>query len=303
MRTGVWMWAVAAVAVGWPEEGRVGSYGTWTLSRPGFTIARAIRVGEMSDPAREAEVVRAQEARAAQATAPQVKALEAWFSRVRAARGRGVGWLDALDVGRATPADGDYRARLPGPVAAVTAVAPPDVVAPEVDDFALWLHMRADAAPVAVARALAGVALGACDIGEAKLVQAPRPLAQRLAWAVDGDGEADQPWIVASLLFETCGRLRELDAVASDEEATAGVRALARLLRQALSESRIGHADWELLARAGADVGPTKVWVWVLMLGPASEQAARRAELERRVALDAEARARFLGPWVLGTPP
>lgn len=88
---------VGALFVLWPREGIVGSYGTYTSSRKGYTIAKEISVGAMSNHAEEGNVYRRREQAIDARVRPLLPLVDAWVARVRGGRHAYGGWLGAID--------------------------------------------------------------------------------------------------------------------------------------------------------------------------------------------------------------
>ena len=309
--------AVVVATVAWPREGIVGTYGSFTLARKGYTIAMEINVGAYSDPSREGEVFRRREEAIAARVKPLLPMFDGWFARVRTERHAYAGWLGALDVERATARQPDYRNRLPAPrPRPQPAPAQPSVLELEPASLdagrglQIYLHMREGAAPVAQARALVGFALATCALGDGRDFVLPttswphdtRPLAARIEHAVGADSYSGQPALVAAVLFDARGHEAELAAIADDAKRPPGVRLLAGLLRAGLRGEAWSAADWSRFDAARGAVDRRILWAWALMLVPAGEQAAREDELRKRAPLSDEELRYFHREWVEGAP-
>ena len=113
----VWLGLAAALLLLiWPREAILGTYGSYTLVRRGYTIAKSINVGSHSDHEREGEIFRSREAEIAAQVKPQLNQYDSFYARILTQPHPYAGWLAALDNGRTTAQQWDYKWRLPGPV-------------------------------------------------------------------------------------------------------------------------------------------------------------------------------------------
>lgn len=284
---------VVLAILAWPREATLGTYGSYTLVRRGYTVAKDITVGSYSDHTREDIVFRQEEAEIGDSVKPHTAAYDKWFERVFTQKHPYADWLAALDRSRATPVQWDYKSRLPGPVWR-EAPADPNRVMP-LKPYGgggasphVYLHMKADTPEVARGRALVGFALAQIAIGDTQeytLHQADRePLPQRIEYAARADSFAGQPRLVATLLLEARTRQAELAKIVADKAQTADVRMLARLCQSALRHEPLVESDWQLLREVkSADI--RTLWTWMLIFVPAAEQPAREAALRQQLPL------------------
>jgi hypothetical protein len=291
-----------AVAVAWPTEAILGTYGAFKLARTGYTIAMEISIGSFSDSDREADAYRAREAAIAAQVQPRLPGYDAWFRRALAGKHSYAGWLDGLDRGRATATDQDYKWRLPGPEAPPPPSPPPGARPSPLGAYLgdrpveLYLHMNAAQPPVAQTRALLGFVLAQIELGDSEPLRLPGPgvdwpLSRRLEHAARGDSFQGQGPLLARLLFDVRGQAPALERFAADATNPAPERALAGLAAAALAYRPLRAADWERLAAANAD--RRLLWTWALALGPTSEAASREADLQKRLPLSDEDQSSF----------
>src|SRR5262245_60422756 len=107
---------VLLAVFGWPREAILGTYGSYSRVRPGYTVAVAINVGSYSEPEHEAEVFAKRESMIDAQVKPQLPIFDHYFKRVLTKTHPYAGWLGALDQKRETSKQWDYQSQLPGPV-------------------------------------------------------------------------------------------------------------------------------------------------------------------------------------------
>jgi hypothetical protein len=290
----------------WPREARLGTYGSHTLVRRGFTVAADINVGSHSDPAREDEIFRSRGAAIDAQVRPLLPLYTSFYERALAHKHAYAGRLGALDRARATAMPWDYRWRLPAPVRRATAAgADPGslLIAPPLTPLQLYLHMRADATELARGRALIGFVLAQLALGDsAELVLPaadPRPLAERVKHTAGADSFAGQPHLIGALLIAARGQASELLRLVEDPAMGAEVRLLARLCLIGLRHQAWTPADWHKVAAARSAVDRRTLWTWVLLFAEESELAAHEAELRRQVPLSEDDESSFYRRFVL----
>lgn len=295
----------------WPREAVLGTYGSYTQARTGYTIAASITVGSMSEHSHEAELYREHEAEIDAQVRPQLALYGRWFERAFTQKHAYQGFLGALDRGRSTRQQWDYKNRLPAPLPRPakptqpvkgTPPTPPSPLAPlalplgprfgSARPIQIYLHMKLEATQLAQGRALVGFALAQSALGDGEDFRLPAdgntPLAQRLERAARGDSFRGQPLLLAALLFDVRERQAELARFAEDASQSAELRLLARLLLVGLRRESPTAADWQRFEDARAKLDRRSLWTWALVLTPTEEQAACEAELRKRLPLSDE---------------
>lgn len=318
-----WLSVIGAVLVllAWPREATLGTYGSYTLVRRGYTLAADINVGSYSDHDHEAVVFRKRQSTIDAQVKPLLPLYERWYERALTQKHPYTAWLGALDRKRDKPQEWDYKSRLWGPVRRTPAVArgalkpgePPglaDSLEPPAP-IQLYLHMRTEASELSRGRALVGFVLAQIALGDTPELALPdgvpgdtRPLAQRVDHAAHADSFSGQARVVASLLFVARTQAAELTRLVDDPAQPAEVRLLARLCVIGLGHG-LGHdpwapADWPLVVQAKGRIDARTLWTWVLLFTPESEQAARESELRQHLPLSADHEPSFVREFVQG---
>ena len=304
----VWLGlAAASLLLVWPREAILGTYGSYTLVRRGYTIAKPINVGSHSDHEREGEIFRSLETEIAAQVKPQLNQYDSFYARILTQPQPYAGWLAALDNGRTTAQPWDYRWRLPGPV-----VPPPqkDALGP-LSGFGsadappqIYVHMKPAATHLARGRALVGFALAQAFLGDGAdftLVRGETgPLAQRVQHAAHADSFSGQPAVVAALVLTARARQPELALLADDQNEPADARLLAGLVRLGLRHEPWTAADWQRVDAAKSAGDRRTLWTWVLLFTPAEEQPQREEELRKRLPLSESDTGYFYREFVQG---
>lgn len=282
---------VVITLLAWPREARLGTYGSHTLVRRGFTVAADINVGAHSEPERETEIFRSREAAIDAQVKPLLPLYDRWYERVLAQKHPYAGRLAALDRARAAAKPGDYKWRLPAPVRRATAGADPGALlaAGPPSPLQLYLHMRAGSTGLARGRALIGFVLAQLALGASADLALPspdsRPLAERVKHAAGADSFAGQPPLIAALLLEAHAQAAELERLVVDPGQTAETRLLARLCLIGLRHQSWTGADWQKVEQARAVTDRRTLWTWVLLFSEEAELAARESELRQHLPL------------------
>lgn len=308
MAIGTWL-----VVAFWPLEAKLGTYGSYTLSRKGYTVAKEINVGSYSDPSHEGEVYRTREQGIDQKVQPLLPMYDAWFARLFDQKHPYGGWLDALERNRTTTMQWDYKSRLPGPhTIKLQRVESPSALALPSSDFAngeppqVYLHMKPNATQLEQGRALIGVALAQAFLGDTPTFQAavPQPadwtLAQRLAHAVEGDSFRGQPMLIAAVILAARSAQPELEHLVDDNSQSSAVRLCARLIYLGLRHEEWHESDWPRLEAATHGTDRRTLWTWMLVFVPSADAAAREAELRTRLPLSKDDEDYFYREYVRG---
>lgn len=302
---------VVLALLAWSREATLGTYGSYTLVRRGYTVAEDINVGSQSDPSREAEIFRSRESAIDAQVKPLLAMYDQWYGRIREQKHPYADWLGALDADRTAAKQWDYKARLPGPIRRKS----PDRGGPlSIEPVMasgtpqIYLHMRPDSSELARGRALLGFALAQAFLGDGKEFALPAgvagdgaPLAQRASHAAGADSFSGQPRLVAAFVFEARARQEELARLIVDKAQPAEVRLLARLSLRGLRHEPWEAADWPMVEQAKARIDRRTLWTWVLIFSPAAEQSARERELRQRVPLSDEQERSFYSSFVTGS--
>lgn len=282
--------AAALVLLFWPREAILGTYGSFTLVRRGYTIAKAINIGSHSDHEREGELFRSRETELAAQVKPQLNQYDSFYARILTQPHPYAGWLAALDNGRTTAQQWDYKWRLPGPVvqAPKSELGPLSGFGPG-DAPQVYLHMKPAAAHLLRGRALVGFALAQAFLGDGADFALGRgetgPLGPRVQHAAHADSFWGQSAVVATLVLAVRARQPELAMLADDATQPADVRLLAGLVRLGLRHEAWTAADWQRLDAAKSAGDRRTLWTWVLLFTPAEEQPQREDELRKRLPL------------------
>lgn len=294
----------------WSREATLGTYGSYTLVRRGYTVAQNINVGSHSDHSREAEIFRSRESAIDAQVKPLLAMYDQWYGRVREQKHPYVDWLGALDTERTAAKQWDYKARLPGPIrrkgpdrGGLLSIEPVVGAAPQI-----YLHMRPDSSELARGRALLGFALAQVFLGDGKEFTLPTgivgdgtPLAQRAKHAAGADSFAGQPRLVAAFVFEARARQEDLARLAEDKAQPAEVRLLARLCLRGLRHEPWDATDWQLVEQARSQLDLRTLWTWVLIFAPTAEHATRESELRQRIPLSEDQARSFYESFVKGS--
>lgn len=310
------MWLALGVATGlllWPREAILGTYGSYTLLRRGFTLATDINVGSYSVPTHEAEVFHERETAIAAQVKPHLAMYDAWYKRVGTGQHAYRGYLGALDAERTTQKQWDYKSRLPGPLprpqtSAVSALIEPIMLTGPADRNwpQIYLHMRPSATPLAHGRALVGFTLAQLALGEDPGFVFPPAavggLSERLARVSRGDSFGGQAILLSALLFDVRARQPELAQLVEDPAATKESRLLAGLVLRGLRHEPFAPADWQRLEAAKKIIDQRTLWTWALLFCPDSAQAAHEDQLRQRLPLSDEHNNYFYRQFVKGEP-
>ncbi|MFO0575039.1 MAG: hypothetical protein U1A78_13710 [Polyangia bacterium] len=301
---------VVITLLAWPREARLGTYGSHTLVRRGFTLAADINVGSYSEPEHEAEIFRSRKAAIDAQARPLLPLYERWFERVLVQKHPYTGRLAALDRARAAARPSDYKWRLPAPVRRATGGADPGpgallAASPPPSPLKVYLHMRADATGLARGRALVGFVLAQLALGpSAELAlesRDPRSLAERVKHAAGADSYAGQPHLIAALLMGAHAQAAEMERLAQDPGQSAETRLLARLCLIGLRHKAWASADWQKIEQARSATDRRTLWTWVLLFAEESELAAREAELRQRLPLNEDDETYFYRGFIKGS--
>jgi hypothetical protein len=285
-----------------------GSYGSYVEPRKGYSIAKDVSVGAMSDHRQEADVYRNKEERAKKQIAALVPMYDAWVARASARKGY-AGWLGAWDRDRANARQSDYKWRIPGP----RHIKPtnPDPLALELDDgrgLQIYLHVKPSATQVQRGRALVGFALAEAEagddaltkLGDEDLAATKEAAATRLDRAEHFDSFAGQPASMAGAVLALARAQGQLVALVSDAKTTPSTRLLARLLLHGYKRDVWTAADWTLAEACEPDLDRRMLWTWLLVFNDEASATGLRAELQRRWPLSEEDKRYFLAEFVDG---
>lgn len=303
----VWLGLAAALLLLiWPREAILGTYGSYTLVRRGYTIAKSINVGSHSDHEREGEIFRSREAEIAAQVSPQLNQYDSFYARILTQPHPYAGWLAALENGRTTAQPWDYKWRLPGPVVqSQKAAVDPSPSFGSADAPQIYVHMKSAATHLGRGRALVGFALAQAFVGDGAdfaLVRGETgPLAPRVQHAAHADSFAGQPAVVANLVLTVRARQPELALLADDPTQPADVRLLAGLVRLGLRHEPWTAADWQRVEAAKSAGDRRTIWTWVLLFTPAEEQPQREDELRKRLPLSESDTGYFYREFVQGS--
>lgn len=289
----------------------MGTYGSYTLVRRGYTVTQDINIGAHSDHDREAEMFRSRESAIDAQVKPLLAMYEQWYGRIHTQKHPYTDWLGALDADRSAAKQWDYKARLPGPSRRKSPdPRDPLAIEPLLANVApqIYLHMRPGSSALARGRALLGFALAQSFLGDAKEFTLPAgatgsgtPLAQRAKHAASADSFSGQPRLVANFVFEARSRQDELARLVDDKAQSAEVRLLARLCLRGLRHESWDATDWQLVEQARSQLDRRTLWTWVLISAPAAEQAARERELRQRIPLSKDQEGYFYESFVTGS--
>jgi hypothetical protein len=300
-RRAVFSWWICFSALAW-----AGSYGSYKEPRAGYTIAKDVSVGSMSDHSREADAMKAKEAAAKQMIAPLCAPLDAWVARARGVAAYR-GWLKAWDPSRRTSSLPDYKWRLPAPFAKQPPAEDSPTGSYDPSPLILCLHMQPSTTQLARGRALVGFALAEAELGDGALRLPTEPgldTVDKIATLLDqldhSDGYAGQPSLVATGILFLAHQQAVLAKIAADAKQAATVRLLARAMLHGYRRDAWTEADWALAA-AAVKGDPRQTWTWILLFADDKDLAATRAELARRFPLSDEHQRYFVGEWLDST--
>lgn len=270
------------------KEAVLGTYGSYSNPRRGYTLSVAINIGSHSDHSREAPLLAEKQTQSEQLLQPLVSRFDAWVERPRAQKHPYGDWLAALDWQRTKALPWDYISRLPAPIPRPTAdYALSPLSLPSQPE--LYLHMKPQAPNLARGRALVGFALAQAFLGDTPdltLPDGPKwPLAERLRYAATADSYSGQPRLLAALILAARGRDGELLAYADDPTKPPHLRLLAGLIGQSLRAAPLSAASWQQLDAAKSAADRRTLWTWMLTLTPAAAQPQVEQELRQRLPL------------------
>jgi len=244
------------------KEAIVGTYGSYTNVREGYTLAKDIAIGSLNsfnpkfDKSKaEANALVEKQQSAERNVEPFLKDLDALYARVFSTHHPFEDRLSAIDNARATASDEDFRCRVPAPI-------------PE--SYQLYIHMKPGEPALRQFRGLIGWALAQVYLGGYRCDATAGWLIQKLPSLEPGE--------LAAFILQAQSHRDVLEKIAQDLSQNPSARFRAALLLSAYKNQVPSDHEWALAKGIEG-------WEWILLLAPESELANVKARLEKNVPL------------------